>query len=173
VVSLAAALALPLTTQNGASFPGRELILFLTFVIILATLVVQGLSLPLLIRGLGIKGDDVTEREETLARLRANQAALARIDELSLAEKVPAELSQRLRSEYEERIQQLERIDGDGQAVRGLFSAEYERLSREALKVERATILELRNQRAINDEVLRRIQHDIDLAEVRLREATS
>jgi CPA1 family monovalent cation:H+ antiporter len=170
VVSLAAALALPLITQSGAAFPGRDLILFLTFVVILATLVVQGLSLPLLIRGLGIKGDDVTEREETLARLRANQAALARIDELCLAGQVPAELSQRLRSEYEERIEQLQRMGGEGRAGRGLFSADYERLSREALKMERATILELRNQRAINDEVLRRIQRDIDLAEARLRD---
>ena len=171
VVSLAAALALPLLIQKGSSFPGRELILFLTFVVILATLVIQGLSLPLLIRVLHIKGDDLTEREETAARLKANKAALARIDEVSVSSQVPSQLTERLRSEYEERIQELERADGEeNRTNHGLFSAEYERLSREALKVERSTIIELRNQLVINDEVLRRIQHDIDLAEARLRD---
>src|SRR5207247_383275 len=75
VVSLAAALALPLTTQTGSRFPGRDLILFLTFSVILATLVVQGLSLPFLIRWLGIKDDQSAEKEERAARLKANQAA--------------------------------------------------------------------------------------------------
>jgi len=171
VVSLAAALALPVVTPSGSAFPGRELILFLTFVVIIVTLVLQGLTLPLLIRALGVEGDRITEQEETKARLQANKAALARIDEISLEASFPEELSQRLRSEYEERIQELQRVDGSTYRVRqGLFSADYERLSREALKVERATILYLRNQREINDEVLRRIQRDIDLAEVRLRD---
>jgi len=170
VVSLAAALALPLVTQNGSPFPGRDLILFLTFVVILATLVLQGLSLPPLIRALGVTGDDIIEREETSARLKANQAALARLDEMALSQTISNNLIERLRTEYEDRIQQLEATIGDnGQFSRGLFSSDYERISREALKVERATILQLRNERAINDEVLRRIQRDIDLAEARLR----
>src|SRR5207245_4700176 len=88
VVSLAAALALPLTIQNASPFPGRDLLLFLTFVVILATLVVQGLSLPLLIRRLGIEDDGAAETEEREARLKANQAALARLDEI--AESDPA-----------------------------------------------------------------------------------
>ncbi|HTL16514.1 MAG TPA: cation:proton antiporter, partial [Patescibacteria group bacterium] len=171
VVSLAAALALPVSTQNGSQFPARELILFLTFVVILATLVVQGLTLPILIRTLGIKGDDLAEQEETTARLKANQAALARIDEIAADQEIPTELAQRLRSEYEERINQLEKArDGGEHVKRGLFSSEYEQLAREVLKVERSTILELRNRRVINDEVLRRIQRDIDLAEARLRD---
>jgi CPA1 family monovalent cation:H+ antiporter len=171
VVSLAAALALPVVTPSGSGFPGRELILFLTFVVIIVTLVLQGLTLPLLIRVLGVEGDRVSEQEETKARLQANKAALARIDELSLGADFSEELSQRLRSEYKERIQELERVDDStSRASPGLFSADYERLSREALKVERATILNLRNQRVINDEVLRRVQRDIDLAEVRLRD---
>ena len=174
VVSLAAALALPLETQTGSSFPERDLILFLTFVIILATLVVQGLSLPPIIRALGIKGDDVAEKEETRARLKANQAALARIDEIVVANPVPADIIQRLRFEYEDRIHELETTDSNHQeAARGLFSSEYDRLSHEALRVERDTILRLRNQRAINDEALRRIQRDIDLAEARLRDGPS
>src|SRR5206468_8038243 len=74
VVSLAAALSIPLTLQNGAPFPGRDLILFLTFIVILATLVVQGLSLPWLIHRLGIEDDKAAEKEEREARLNANRA---------------------------------------------------------------------------------------------------
>src|SRR6516165_3000192 len=72
VVSLAAALAVPLTLENGSPFPGRDLILFLTFVVILATLVVQGLSLPPIIRWLKVEDDGLTDKEEREARLKAN-----------------------------------------------------------------------------------------------------
>ncbi len=100
VVSLAAALAVPLTRQDGSPFPGRELILFLTFVVIVATLVAQGLTLPLLIGWLGIKDDRSMEREEREARLAANRGALDRLREI--AERDPAKLDamQRLRVEY-------------------------------------------------------------------------
>src|SRR5437879_6390230 len=108
VVSLAAALALPLTVQDGSPFPGRELILFLTFVVILATLVVQGLSLPALIRWLGVEDDRSEEKEERQARLLANQSALARIEELAGSDPVSRDTAQRIRSEYEDRIRQLE-----------------------------------------------------------------
>src|ERR671910_1846352 len=82
VISLAAALALPLTIGGEAPFPGRDLILFLTFCVILATLVVQGLSLPALIRTLGLEDDGSGEREETKGRIHVAQAALARLEEL-------------------------------------------------------------------------------------------
>src|SRR6266571_2568498 len=168
VVSLAAALALPSKLKDGSPFPGRELILFLTFVVIIATLVVQGLSLPLLIRWLGIQEDRSMEHEERNARLEANQSALARIAELAGSDPVNRDTAQRIRSEYEDRIRQLEvnKPAADG-GPRGLFSTDYERLSNEALKVERKTILRLRDELVINDEVLRRIQRDIDLAEAR------
>jgi Na+/H+ antiporter len=170
VVSLAAALALPLTIRDGSPFPGRELILFLTFIVILVTLVVQGLSLPLVIRWLGVKDDGSMEKEEREARLRANQAALARLNELAEHEPAKADALQRLRIEYEDHIRQVEGAEPEsaGTPLR-LFSSEYERLSHEALQVERRTIINLRNQDVINDEVLRRIQRDIDLAEARLR----
>ena len=98
VVSLAAALAIPLTIQNGEPFPDRDLILFLTFIVILATLVVQGLSLPLLIRWLGVKDDGSMEIEEREARLKANQAALARLNEIGEREPAKADALQRLRA---------------------------------------------------------------------------
>ncbi|HWC61603.1 MAG TPA: Na+/H+ antiporter [Verrucomicrobiae bacterium] len=171
VVSLAAALALPLRRADGSPFPGRDLILFLSFVIILATLVVQGLSLPPLIRWLGVEDDDSLEQEEREARLAANKAALARLHEVAEKDPAKADALKRLRIEYEDRIRQLEVTEGNrsNRHLR-LFSAEYERLSREGLKQERATILQLRNKDVINDEVLRRIQQDIDLAEARLRQ---
>jgi len=171
VVSLAAALALPLTLRDGAPFPGRDLILFLTFCVILATLVLQGLSLPFLIRWLGIKDDRAGEKEERAARLEANRSALARLKEIAERDPAKADALQRLRIEYEDRIRQLESYEPEtADAPSHLFSSEYEALSYEALKTERRTILRLRNESVINDEVLRHIQRDIDLAEVRLRE---
>ena len=170
VVSLAAALAIPLTIQNGEPFPDRDLILFLTFIVILATLVVQGLSLPLVIRWLGIKDDGSMEIEEREARLKANQAALARLNEIGEREPTKADALQRLRVEYEDHIRQVEGAEfGSAGSSLRLFSSEFERLSHEALQVERRTILKLRNEDAISDEVLRRIQRDIDLAEARLQ----
>jgi monovalent cation/hydrogen antiporter len=173
VVSLAAALAIPLTLDgmpDGTPFPGRDLILFLTFVVILATLIVQGLSLPLLIRWLGVEDDGSMEIEEREARLKANQAALARLNEIGEREPAKADALQRLRIEYEDHIRQVEgaELENAGTPLR-LFSSEFERLSHEALQVERRTILQLRNEDAIADEVLRRIQRDIDLAEARLQ----
>jgi Na+/H+ antiporter len=168
VVSLAAALALPLTLRDGSPFPGRDLILFLTFVVILATLVLQGLSLPLLIRRLGIQEDRSMEKEEREARLKANQAALVRLNEIAERDPAKADALQRLRVEYEDHIRQVEGAQSADTPLR-LFSSEYERLSHEALQVERGTIINLRNQDVISDEVLRRIQRDIDLAEARLQ----
>ena len=172
VLSLAAALAIPLSVDGGSGsppFPYRDLILFLTFIVILATLVVQGLSLPLLIRWLGVKDEGSMEKEELEARLKANQAALARLREIEESESTKGDALQRLRIEYEDRIMQLAGAEPErtGLPLRR-FSSEIERLSHEALQVERRTILHLRNQSVINDEVLRRIERDIDLAEARL-----
>jgi CPA1 family monovalent cation:H+ antiporter len=170
VVSLAAALAVPHTIHDGSPFPGRDLILFLTFVVILVTLVGQGLSLPLLIRWLGVKYDGSMEKEEREARLKANQAALARLNEVAERDSAKADALERVRIEYEDHIRQIKGADPEsaGTPLR-LFSSEYERLWYEALKVERRTIVKLRNEDVIGDEVLRRIQRDIDLAEARLK----
>lgn len=164
VVSLAAALALK------DNFPGRDLILFLTFMVILATLVVQGLSLPALIRWLGIRDDGSAIREERQARLKANHAALERLNQITEQDPARMDALQRLRIEYQDHILQIE---GDqpqnAHSPLRLFASEYEHLSHTALQEERNTIIQLRNAGVINDEVLRRIQRDIDLAEVRLR----
>jgi CPA1 family monovalent cation:H+ antiporter len=170
VVSLAAAMALPFTMADGSPFPGRALILFLTITVIFVTLVIQGLSLPILIRWLRVEDDGAAEAEELTARLKANQAALARLNELAESRPIDANTLHRMRGEYEDRIRQLQLAESaEGQSERRLFSIDYEHLSRETLRVERDVILQLRNERVINDEVLRRIQRDIDLAEARLK----
>src|SRR5258708_6317934 len=169
VVSLAAAMALPTTTDQGNPFPGRDLILFLTFVVILVTLVIQGLSLPPIIRWLGVKDDRTAEKEERQARLKSNQAAVARLEELSTAQPSQSSMFERLRAEYLDRIRQLDVCARDDKEITSTrYSSEYEELLREALRVERPTFLELRNERVINEEVKRRIQRDIDLAGARL-----
>jgi len=167
VVSLAAALAVPLTLSDGSPFPGRDYILFITFSVILATLVLQGLSLPALIRRLGVVDDGLANVEERTARLKANEAALAYLAEVD--SHFPPDLVERLSGEYVDRIRQLEvsaSIGGDRSD--GLIAPSYQRLQQDALDVERRTIIRLRDEYVINDEVLRRIQVDLDHAEARL-----
>jgi len=167
VVSLAAALAVPLTLSDGNPFPGRDAIVFITFSVILATLVLQGLSLPTVIRRLGVMDDGRANLEERTARLKANEAALAYLTEVE--GRFPADLVQRLRVEYDDRIRQLEVCaNTDRNRSAGLEVPLYERLQQEALTVERRTIIQLRDEYIINDEVLRRIQRDLDYSEARL-----
>ena len=109
------------------------------------------------------------EKEERDARLKANQAALAKLNEMTKPDPAKADALERLRIEYEDHIRQVEGAEPEnaGTPLRR-FSSEYERLSKQALDVERRTIIKLRDEDVINDEVLRRIQRDIDLAEARL-----
>ena len=169
VISLAAALALPLTTEAGTSFPGRDLILFLTFCVILATLVVQGLSLPALIRALGLEDDGSTQREEIIARIEVARAALDRIDKLAEEEWVREDTAERVRGLYNYRrsrfAARFDGDDGDGLEDR---SAAYQRLIRELLRAQRTELIRLRNEGEIGDEAMHRIERDLDLEETRL-----
>src|SRR5256714_641705 len=167
--SLAGALAIPLVLTNGQPFPGRDLIILLTFCVIFATLVLQGLTLKPLVGRLKIMDDHVTEKEERLARLKANEAALARIEDIGSLRQARPETVGRLRSEYEDRIRQLRGEAADEESVSRLFPKDFEELAREVLQTERNTVIQLRNEEAINDQALRRIQRDIDLAEARLQ----
>ncbi len=169
VVSLAAAFALPLVLDDGRAFPGRSYILFLTFCVILTTLVFQGLTLPILIRRLGIEDDGAVDREEREARLKANEAAVDFIEARALAEQMPEEVMIRVRAEYCDRIAQLEICAGDRENPGGEVATPiYQQLQYGALGVERQTIIALRNSHQINDTALRHIQRDLDLAEARL-----
>ncbi len=171
-VSLAAALALPLTISGGAPFPERDLVIFLTFCVILATLVGQGLSLGPLIRLLRLQEDGSREREHAQAHLAAAQAALARLDELATQDEVPEEELMHLRSVYEKKIQNFTgRMDGaeasderDGERL-----SAGRRLRQEVLQAERSAVIRLRDQGRIDDEVLRQVERELDLEEQRLQ----
>jgi Na+/H+ antiporter len=169
VISLAAAFALPFTLTDGAAFPARNYILFLTFCVIVTTLVLQGLTLPLLIRSLGIKSDTALDEEERAARVEANKAAMQLIDEVSTTGEFPADVVDRLRAEYNDRVRQLQICAGDIENPSGeVVTPQYQRLQYRALQLERDTIIRLRDAHVINDVALRRIQRDLDLAEAQL-----
>jgi CPA1 family monovalent cation:H+ antiporter len=161
VVSLAAALALPL------DFAGRDLILFLTFAVILATLVFQGLTLPLLIRKLGLVPDSGEAAEEALARRDAVDAALERIE--GLADEWPdhRELVDQLRVQYEHRESHIEPEGGPLDEAETEL-AEHAAIRRAVTDAERGAVLRLRDEGAISDAVLRRIYRELDLEELRM-----
>lgn len=167
-VSLAAALALPLTIDGGAPFPHRELVIFLTYGAILATLLLQGMTLQPLIRRLGLE-EELEVDLDSEARLKAAWAALGRLDELEDAEWTRAETIDRMRKAYEFRIRRFNaRLDPDDDGDIETGSLAFQRLRREVLEAERAEIIRMRNRGVINDEVMRRIERDLDLEDARL-----
>ena len=168
-VSLAAALALPFTTDAGDPFPGRDLVIFLAFCVILVTLVGQGLTLPLAIRLLGLEADEAGVQEEAKARIRAAEAGLARLDELVPEDWVREDTAERLRGMYDFRLNRFAARfdDGDDGAIEER-SADYQRLRRDLLEAERRAIVELRRVGLIGDEVMNPILRDLDLEETRL-----
>jgi monovalent cation/hydrogen antiporter len=168
-VSLAAALALPLTTHGGGSFDERNLIIFLTFCVILGTLVLQGLTLPVLIRALHLEDDGTAQREEDKARIHAADAAIARLDELVSEDWVREDTAERLRGLYGFRRNRFsERFDDGTDGSIEERSQNYQRLRRELLEAERAAIVDLRRRRVINDDVMHRLERDLDLEDARL-----
>jgi monovalent cation/hydrogen antiporter len=169
VVSLAAALALPLTTRSGAPFPERDLVIYLVFCTILATLVGQGLTLPPLIRLLGLEDDGLAAQEEAKARIHAADAALARLNELSGEDWVREATAERMRGLYEFRRTRFRArfTDEDDGGIEEQ-SQSYQRLRRELLNAERDAVVELRRTGRINDQVMNRVQRDLDLEDARL-----
>ncbi|MFL5941075.1 MAG: Na+/H+ antiporter [Gaiellaceae bacterium] len=168
-VSLAAALALPLTTDAGTGFPDRDLIIFLTFGVILATLVLQGLTLPGLIRVLDLEDDGLEEKEDAKARIYAAEAALERLDELVDEEWVREDTAERMRGLYGFRQERFRsRFDPDGDGSLEDRSLAYQRLRRDLLDAERRAVQDLRRQGRIDDAVMRRVVRDLDLEEARL-----
>jgi monovalent cation/hydrogen antiporter len=168
-VSLAAALALPLKTDAGVPFPERDLIIFLTFAVIFTTLVVQGLSLPKLIRRLGVTADETEDQEELRARLEATKAALAQIDALAGEEWTRDETIERMRGMYEYRKRRFAaragKIEDDGYEDRSLA---YQQMVQAVLAAQREALVRLRNEGVISNEVMNRVVREFDLEESRL-----
>src|SRR6266853_169542 len=169
VVALAAAIALPEALSDGSPFPQRNLIIFLTFSVILVTLVLQGLTLPPLIRALGLAGKGGNEDEEEEARRIITSTALthlesARGEDLQDFAAVYDDLSRR----YTRRLASLSKENSDDNGMSNQELARYRKILGQLLHLERKTALRLRNEGRINDEVLRKIEHELDLSETRL-----
>jgi Na+/H+ antiporter len=170
-VSLAAALALPLETDAGAPLPDRDIVLFVTFALILVTVVGQGLTLPYLIRALGVQEDGAEEEaEEARARYTAARAALERLDELAAEDWTRDDTVDRTRRLLEFRQRRVKvragKIDDeDGIEERSLA---YQRLMRELYIAQRRAVVELRNGGTISNDVMHRIERELDLEESRL-----
>jgi CPA1 family monovalent cation:H+ antiporter len=168
-VSLAAALALPLETDAGTPFPDRNLLIFLTFAVIFSTLVLQGLSLPLLIRRLGIHADETEDHEELRARLVATKAALAQIDDLAGEDWTRDDTVDRMRGAYEYRKRRLAaragKIEDDGYEDRSIA---YQQMIQSVLAAQREALVRLRDERTISNEVMNRVMRELDLEETRL-----
>ena len=160
-VSLAAALALPLDV------PERELLIFLTFCVIVATLVGQGLSLPWLIRRLRVVAGSGAETEETTARLAAVDAAMTRLN--GLAEEFPGhlELVDQLKARFSHEIGHVPATAEGPRDESELELLEHLEIRNAVLTAEREAVIQLRDAGVIGDEVLRRIERDLDLEALR------
>jgi CPA1 family monovalent cation:H+ antiporter len=168
-VSLAAALAIPLETDAGAAFPGRDLILLITFGVIVITVVGQGLTLPAVIRRLGVRDTGDDEREEVQARIEAAQAALERLEELSQVDWVQPGTIERATRLYDYRRRRFAartgEVEDDGFEDRSIA---YQRLMHDLYAAQRQVLLQLRNEGRISNDVMHRIERELDLEESRL-----
>jgi monovalent cation/hydrogen antiporter len=185
--SLVIALALPLQTASGAPFPARDLIIFLTFAVIFDTLVLQGLTLKPLLRWLRLEDSGELYNEEAHARRVAAEAALRQLEEESRpGDGADPEVVRTLRRKYAARVDRWSARDREvhgtddpdhrALADRDGTSAErratgHRRLSAAIIGAERRAIIQLRDAGAIGDEVLRRIQRDLDLETMLLEAA--
>jgi CPA1 family monovalent cation:H+ antiporter len=162
IVSLAAALALPLVLDNGKPFPQRDLIIFLTFVVIAVTLVVQGLTLAPLIRALKVGTDWSGHEEERRAKLALTKAALAAIDEAAAAGKIADAIAERIRAEFAEKVTL-------GAARGEVLATDPARHLRDAaIHAERRELIRIWRENQISDDVLHQLEEDLDYQESRL-----
>jgi Na+/H+ antiporter len=172
IVSLAAALAIPFVTDDGVEFPDRDLILFLTFAVILVTLVGQGLLLPTVIRALGLAERGRVERhdmraEEFAARRLAIEAAIEQLDELTTARGLPEEIVAPIRLHQQSRLNHVWHRGEDGEAHQRIVKT-HDEIERLLISVERDSVNEMYRAGKVKDEARRRIERDLDLREARL-----
>ena len=168
VLSLAAAISLPTVLQDGSPFPQRNVIIFLTFCVIFATLVLQGLTLPAVIRKLGLSASSALNMEEQQARLLILNTVLEYLKDLAKnAKPEHASIYEDMIRHYHGRITLIE-AGGQQMPEHELVLARYERnLTQELRALERSTAVILRNEDRINDELLRAIERELDLSEAR------
>jgi CPA1 family monovalent cation:H+ antiporter len=165
IVSLALALALPLTLPDGTPFPQRSVVVIVAFAVILVTLVLQGLTLPAVIKALKLKDDGADLREEREALLKASEAAVKRLTEIDETSIINPQLMDRVLMPYSQRLERLTeqtREDPECRLTEG-ESAAFRRLRGQALDAERKAVVALRNQGRISEEVLHKVQEALDL----------
>jgi Na+/H+ antiporter len=172
-VSLAAALALPVTLESGAPFPHRDLILFITFAVILVTLVGQGLALPGIVRRLGLGKVGLAERraeriEEHAARRRGIEAASQRLEELVRERGLSEDFVHPLRAHQQEEIEKIQGRQETGEGRAGKIGAQRDAVALELLTAERDAINDLYRDGALKDEARRHLERDLDLREAEL-----
>jgi len=168
VIALAAAISLPQMLANGTGFPQRSLIIFLTFSVILVTLILQGLTLPPLIRMLGLAGERGTECEVDEARRLVLEAALKYLDESRGESSGSSEVYDDLAQHYRHRLASLECIPDHIYPHSPDQDARYLDVSRDVVNVERETVLRLRHEGRISNEIWREIERELDLSAIRL-----
>ena len=171
IVSLAAALALPETIAGGAPFPQRDLILFVTFVVILVTLVGEGLAMPWLIRRWNVRDPDDDGKAIALVRVHVAEAVRdhLRTLEASFSTTAEWEVAGRLHADYEQRVAHFSAHAEGAEPVDDAQQHEIERrMRREAYAAERRALHGLRTSGGVTDTVYRSLEWDLDLAESRL-----
>jgi CPA1 family monovalent cation:H+ antiporter len=168
-ITLAAALSIPYVTSTGAPFPGRELIILLAASVIIVTLLVNGMTLPWLIRWLDIRGDRIAEREERAARIATAQAGIESLRKQLSRLKSPEEtaFANSLLGQYEQRLQRYS-ANAERKGMLDAQHATQRRIWLATIAAERAELMQMRETDAINDEVLRHLQVDLDLEETRI-----
>jgi CPA1 family monovalent cation:H+ antiporter len=169
IVSLAAALAIPLSLPSGEPFPFRNLLIFLTYVVILGTLVVPAITLPPMMRWLGIKDGGENERDETQARLALAKAVLREIDMLREAKVFPSDLLESTATRHQRRAETVQ-SNLEPTAFSPLFNEDQvlRHLTRRLLAAERGELENLRRQATIHDHVFFMLSRELDIEETRL-----
>jgi monovalent cation/hydrogen antiporter len=169
-VSLAAALAVPQTLHSGAPFPDRDVIVFVTTGVIVVTLVVQGLALPAVVRWAHLPPDHRSEEERRMAETLAGEEALAALPGIAARLGTDEAVVSRTRQEYEKHLRVVRSRTGlsDVDEPVRRYEEHYTALRLELLAHKRSTFVRLRDERRIDDTVLRQLQARLDLEEVRL-----
>jgi CPA1 family monovalent cation:H+ antiporter len=175
VVSLASALAVPLTLSSGEKFPHRNLILFITFVVILFTLVLQGLSLPFVIRLLKVKDEETenAEEQELAVRLRLAMAALDHMQSEHGDDLGDIDAFRRLKERYERMIEITNKklLKEEDTTATASFLPRYRRMLIEIVSVRRKELQKLRSENIYAEELLKNKEWELDLEEARLMES--
>lgn len=172
VVSMAAALAMPLTVSNNISFPHRNLIIYLTFCVILSTLVLLGFTLPRVIKRLKIPQYSIAAEEYEVRTNVVTETILHIEENLSL---LPDELLNNIKSKYEIKYNRLQKTDlpsnyfGNGKTLAGNIFNEFTKVQIELIAIERQIVQRLHLQGKTSDEILRKLEKELDLEETRLQ----